>query len=108
MLEAQGSLTVMPNLQLQSTGEALSPDELLLLDTYAERKGLGLDPDALAMQERYGELEMPIAVVAGTGDKIVDPDDQARRFHHENPHSSLHVVGGCGHMVHHTAPGRVM
>jgi hypothetical protein len=38
VLEAQGSLTVMPNLQLQSTGEALSPDELLLLDTYAERE----------------------------------------------------------------------
>jgi hypothetical protein len=37
-LEARGSLTVMPNLQLQSTGEALSPDELLLLDTYAERE----------------------------------------------------------------------
>ncbi len=37
-LEARGSLTVMPNLQIQSTGEALSPDELLLLETYAERE----------------------------------------------------------------------
>lgn len=37
-MEAQGSLTVMPNLQIQSTGEALSPVELLLLDTYAERE----------------------------------------------------------------------
>ena len=37
-LEARGSLTVMPNLQVQSTGEALSPDECLLLDAYAERE----------------------------------------------------------------------
>ncbi len=37
-LEARGSLTVMPNLQIQSTGEALAPDELLLLETYAERE----------------------------------------------------------------------
>ncbi|ETW94880.1 MAG: hypothetical protein ETSY1_32950 [Candidatus Entotheonella factor] len=37
-LEARGALTVMPNLQIQSTGEALSPDEILLLDTYAEHE----------------------------------------------------------------------
>ncbi len=37
-LEARGSLTVMPNLQIQSTGDALSPDEMLLLDTYAEHE----------------------------------------------------------------------
>jgi hypothetical protein len=37
-LEARGALAVMPNLQIQSTGEALSPDELLLLETYAERE----------------------------------------------------------------------
>jgi hypothetical protein len=37
-LEARGALTVMPNLQIQSTGDALSPDECLLLDTYAERE----------------------------------------------------------------------
>ncbi len=35
-LEARGSLTVLPNLQIQSTGDALSPDEKLLLETYAE------------------------------------------------------------------------
>ncbi|ETX04510.1 hypothetical protein [Candidatus Entotheonella palauensis] len=37
-LEARGALTVMPNLQIQSTGEALSPDEMLLLDTYADHE----------------------------------------------------------------------
>lgn len=37
-LEARGALTVLPNLQIQSTGDALSPDEMLLLDTYAEHE----------------------------------------------------------------------
>ncbi len=37
-LEARGALSVMPNLQIQSTGDALSPDEMLLLDTYAEQE----------------------------------------------------------------------
>ena len=65
-------------------------------------------PDAVAFQGRYGELEMPVAIVAGSGDKIVDVDDQAVRLHRELPSSSLHVVEGCGHMVHHTAPRDVM
>lgn len=65
-------------------------------------------PDAVAFQGRYGELEMPVAIVAGSGDKIVDVDDQAVRLHRELPSSSLHVVEGCGHMVHHTSPRDVM
>lgn len=65
-------------------------------------------PDAMAVQGRYGGLEMPVAIVAGSGDKIVDVDDQAVRLHRELPSSSLHVVEGCGHMVHHTAPHDVM
>lgn len=64
--------------------------------------------DAVAVQGRYGELEMPVAIVAGSGDKIVDIDDQAVRLHRELSSSSLHIVEGCGHMVHHTAPRDVM
>ncbi len=65
-------------------------------------------PDAVALRGRYGELSMPIALVAGQGDKVVDTDSQARRFHRENPRTTLHIVDDCGHMVHHTAPGRVI
>ena len=65
-------------------------------------------PDAMVAHERYDELTMPVALVAGSGDAIVDLDEQPRRFAQENPRSRLHVVEGCGHMVHHTAPGRVM
>lgn len=65
-------------------------------------------PDAMAAHEHYDELAMPVALVAGTGDRIVDIDDQPRRFARENPRSRLHVVEGCGHMIHHTAPERVL
>ncbi len=63
-------------------------------------------PDAFAAEDRYGELAMPVAIVAG--DEVVDTADQARRFHRENPRSRLHAVEGCGHTVHHTAPIRLM
>ncbi|WP_375454397.1 alpha/beta fold hydrolase [uncultured Methylobacterium sp.] len=65
-------------------------------------------PDALAVQSRYRELSMPVAIIAGTGDKMVDLDGQAVRLHRALPSSSLHVVEDCGHMVHHTAPREVM
>lgn len=65
-------------------------------------------PDALAVQGRYGELTMPVAIVAGTGDRMVDVDEQAVRLHRALPNSSLHVTEGGGHMVHHTAPHDVM
>lgn len=65
-------------------------------------------PDAVAADGHYGELAMPVAIVAGSGDRIVDMESQARRLHGEIPHSTLHVVPRCGHMVHHTAAGRVM
>lgn len=65
-------------------------------------------PDAIAAQGHYGDLAMPVAIVSGVGDKIVDVDHQARRLHREIAHSTLHIVPDCGHMVHHTAPRRVM
>lgn len=65
-------------------------------------------PDALAVQNRYAELSMPVAIVAGAGDKMVDLATQAVRLHRVLQNSSLHVVQDCGHMVHHTAPGEVM
>ena len=65
-------------------------------------------PDAVALQSRYGELTMPVAIVAGSEDKMVDLDHQALRLHRALPGSFLHVVEGCGHMVHHTAPHEVM
>jgi pimeloyl-ACP methyl ester carboxylesterase len=65
-------------------------------------------PGAAALTTRYGNLVLPIAIVAGADDQIVDLERQSRRLHGELPHSELHVVEGGGHMIHHTAPHRVI
>jgi pimeloyl-ACP methyl ester carboxylesterase len=63
---------------------------------------------AMKLQSHYPELKLPIVLVAGEGDKMVDLDRQSRRFHEEAPQSELIVIPGAGHMAHHTAPDRVV
>jgi HAD superfamily hydrolase (TIGR01509 family) len=65
-------------------------------------------PAAASQSRRYGSLALPIAIVAGTDDRMVDFERQARRLHGALPHSTLHVVEGGGHMIHHTAPERIV
>ncbi len=72
----------------------------------AEDSGL-LMPSAAAFEHRYGELRLPVAIVAGAEDRIVDPGLHSVRLHREVPGSMLQVVPGEGHMVHHGAAGVV-
>ncbi|WP_246744975.1 alpha/beta fold hydrolase [Methylocystis sp. Sn-Cys] len=63
---------------------------------------------AMQLQARYAELKLPIVILAGDGDKMVDLDRQSRRFHDEAPQSELIVIPGAGHMAHHTAPDQIV
>jgi pimeloyl-ACP methyl ester carboxylesterase len=72
----------------------------------AEDSGLLL-PSATTFEHRYGELRLPVAIVAGAEDRIVDPGRQSIRLHRDVPGSGLWVVAGQGHMVHHGAAGVV-
>jgi pimeloyl-ACP methyl ester carboxylesterase len=65
-------------------------------------------PDAIVFHKRYGELKMPVAIIAGQGDRIIDTDEQSARLHREVEHSTFSRVLGAGHMVHQTAPYQVM
>ena len=65
-------------------------------------------PDAMAMSDRYGELDCPIAVLAGDADEVVDYREQALRLHGAVPGSVLDVFPGAGHMIHHIDPARVV
>jgi pimeloyl-ACP methyl ester carboxylesterase len=65
-------------------------------------------PAAAMMNHRYGELGMPIAIMAGAADEIVDVDRQSQRLHREIPGSELRVIAGGGHMIHHLAPREVV
>ena len=65
-------------------------------------------PQAKASSERHRELRMPVAIVVGAGDKVIDVEAQSARLHQELTGSTLAVVPGAGHMVHYAAPDDVV
>ena len=56
---------------------------------------------------RYAELKMPMSIVAGTQDGIVDFKKNAVRLHSCIPGSQLVLLPDLGHMVHHSGLGQV-
>ncbi len=64
-------------------------------------------PAAASMAPRLPELKMPVTVIAGSGDMVVPPSEQSERLSRELRRSRLIMVEGAGHMVHHTAAGRI-
>jgi pimeloyl-ACP methyl ester carboxylesterase len=61
-----------------------------------------------AMQRRYRELRMPVVIMAGTMDRIVDHRKHAVRLHQEIAQSALRLVPGVGHMLHYAVPEQVV
>jgi pimeloyl-ACP methyl ester carboxylesterase len=65
-------------------------------------------PDAFRFRKAYGDLKMPVVIVAGDQDRLIDIDAQSRRLHQAISHSTFRRVRGAGHMVHQTATEAVM
>jgi pimeloyl-ACP methyl ester carboxylesterase len=65
-------------------------------------------PDAFDFKDRYAELKMPVSIIAGEKDRLIDIDEQSRRLHANVAQSRFHSVRGNGHMVHQTATNSVM
>jgi pimeloyl-ACP methyl ester carboxylesterase len=65
-------------------------------------------PAAFASHNDYAALKMPVAIIAGEDDKLVDTDKQSARLHRDVPQSTLRRVPGVGHMVHQSATDVVM
>ncbi|NHZ64744.1 alpha/beta fold hydrolase [Massilia genomosp. 1] len=63
---------------------------------------------AARLSQRYGELRLPIAVLAGCDDQLVSAEAHAVRFHKDVPHSDLQLEEGCGHMLHYAHPDAIM
>ncbi len=63
---------------------------------------------AAAMHDRYRELRMPVTIMAGTQDRIVDHQRHAVRLSGEVPHSTLRLVPNAGHMIHYAVPNKVV
>ena len=59
---------------------------------------------AARLSPRYGELQIPIDVIAGTDDKVVSTAHQSRRLNRELHNSYFDEVPGVGHMLHHAHP----
>src|SRR4051794_29733712 len=91
--------------------DRLFPKELMVrpiqLRASAEDAAL-MTPSVVELQEHYRELKMPVVILTGGDDQIVDVGRQSRRLHEEIPQSELIVVPGLGHMVHHLAPDAVI
>jgi pimeloyl-ACP methyl ester carboxylesterase len=65
-------------------------------------------PDAFHFEEKYAELKMPVVIIAGEDDRLIDIDKQSARLHSDVSQSAFHRVPQTGHMVHQTATGEVM
>jgi pimeloyl-ACP methyl ester carboxylesterase len=65
-------------------------------------------PGAFELQDQYATLKMPVSIVAGEGDRLIDTDTQSLRLHGNIVQSKFHRVPGAGHMVHQTATDAVM
>jgi pimeloyl-ACP methyl ester carboxylesterase len=51
---------------------------------------------------------MPVFIIAGEEDRIVDIERQSARLHRDIKQSKFRRVSNTGHMVHQTAPAQVM
>jgi pimeloyl-ACP methyl ester carboxylesterase len=65
-------------------------------------------PAAFALHKDYAALTMPVAIIAGDEDRLIDTDKQSARLHRDIPQSTLRRVPGVGHMVHQSATDLVM
>jgi pimeloyl-ACP methyl ester carboxylesterase len=64
-------------------------------------------PGAFALQWRYRSLTMPVVILAGEGDHLVEAA-QSARLHRTIKQSTFKSVANTGHMIQQTATARVM
>jgi pimeloyl-ACP methyl ester carboxylesterase len=87
------------------------PAELMLrpsqIRAFAEDAAL-LIPAAEALEESYSALRLPVQLLAGSEDRIVDAAQQSARLARTVPRSELVIMPGCGHMLHHFAQEAVI
>jgi pimeloyl-ACP methyl ester carboxylesterase len=87
------------------------PKELMLrpsqLRASAEDAAM-MTPSVMELQSHYAELHLPVVIVAGEDDQIVDVERHAEQLHDVLPRSELTIVPRQGHMVHHHAPDQIV
>jgi len=56
------------------------------------------------LEERLLNLHIPVYIMAGDHDRIVDHEDHAIWLHQRIPQSTLEIIPDAGHMMHYAAP----
>jgi pimeloyl-ACP methyl ester carboxylesterase len=67
-----------------------------------------MTPSAAALAGRYGELNTPIIIMAGTDDHIVNFASQSEHLEEVLREATLVPFEGAGHMIHHVDPEKVV
>ncbi|MDQ2858425.1 MAG: alpha/beta hydrolase [Candidatus Eremiobacteraeota bacterium] len=67
-----------------------------------------MNPAAKTLSGHYGELTLPIEILAGDGDMVVNTWGQSERLAQALPNARFDTVEGAGHMIHYIAPERVL
>lgn len=65
-------------------------------------------PSALSLARRYARLKVPVQILSGTRDLVVDSTHNAERLHENLRNCELDLEAGVGHMLHHARPEKVM
>jgi pimeloyl-ACP methyl ester carboxylesterase len=65
-------------------------------------------PDAFKLRNQYADLKMPVVIIAGEQDRLIDIDTQSARLHSDISQSRFHRIAGNGHMIQQTATDQVM
>ncbi|MGZ5179430.1 MAG: alpha/beta fold hydrolase [Ramlibacter sp.] len=85
--------------------QALPRDMLLrpLQQRATSEDGAHMVAQARALRGRLGAVKVPVILIAGDQDKVVNGSRQSGRLHHVLPHSKYHLLRGLGHMAHYHA-----
>jgi pimeloyl-ACP methyl ester carboxylesterase len=65
-------------------------------------------PDAFKFRRQYTDLKVPVVIIAGDQDGLIDIDTQSARLHSDISQSRFHRLPGHGHMIQQTATDQVM
>ena len=60
------------------------------------------------LSPRYSEIELPVTIVTGSNDLLIEPEQHAHRLHHAIKGSELIVLPQTGHQLPQTRPDVVI
>lgn len=66
-----------------------------------------LNAAAALLHPYYSSVQVPLAIITGDADAIVDAQDHSCRLHEEAANSTLAILKGLGHMIHYSARNQI-